>query len=314
MSHQTNTGSPFPAGTLRAWLFVPGAAERFMAKLRSGEDADAPARGAQLATGRAQPDVIVLDLEDAVARDALEASRERVADALAAKPGTFVAPIVVRTHAASDPSFDEDVAALGPGLAALLLPKVHDPEEVVHAADRLAQRGLDAAVVVMIESAVGLRDVDAILSAHPKVRAVAFGAEDMAADLGLPPGGLGQEPDAARRSVLDAVRAKLVVAAAAADVRLRIDTPTLQLRDLRQVEDDARRARAMGFDAKFAIHPSHLGPLRRGFAPNAAEIAWARNVVAVAGKGAVAAGGAMVDEAVVRQAREVLSEAEEARS
>lgn len=296
-----------------------------MAKLRSapsgGGTAGSPqpsatsdgagASGSPQSSKQARPDVIVLDLEDAVASEQRAAARERVAEVLRTEGGTFVAPIGVRTHAASDPAFEDDLAALGPGLAALVLPKVRDADEVRHAAERLGSLGLGAAgLVVMVESAAGLRAIDAILTAHPSVCAVAFGAEDMAADLGLPPAGLGPEADAARRAVLDTVRATLVVAASAAGIRRRIDSPTLQLRDLRQVEDDARRARASGFDAKFAIHPSHLAPLRRGFAPHDSEVAWARQVLAAGGKGAVAAGGRMVDEAVVRQAKDVLAEAE----
>ncbi|MFO7544748.1 MAG: CoA ester lyase [Trueperaceae bacterium] len=304
-----------PDRPLRTWLFVPGAAQRYMAKLRSAPSVDAGKSGSPEPAAQARPDVIVLDLEDAVAADERDAARERVAGVLRAEAGAFVAPICVRTHSASDPAFEDDLAALGPGLAALVLPKVLGAGEVRHAAERLERVGLGTAgLVVMVESAAGLRDIDAILAAHPSVRAVAFGAEDMAADLGLPPGGVGPEADAARRGVLDTVRATLVVAASAAGIRRRIDSPTLQLRDLRQVEDDARRARAMGFDAKFAIHPSHLDALRRGFSPNASEVAWARKVLTVAGMGAVASGGKMVDEAVVRQARDVLAEAEETAS
>lgn len=297
-------GRPGLAATgrrLPAWLFVPGAEERFMAKLLRQADQPPP------------PDVVVLDLEDGVAPARLDAARARVAAALEEPGNRYVAPLCVRTHAVAHPAFARDLEALGPGLLALVLPKVGGAEEVRAAADALARRGLGhAGLVVMIESAAGLEAIEDVLRASPAVAAVALGAEDMGADLGLPPAGLGAESDAARRAVLDAVRARLVVAAAAAGVRRRVDSPTLSLRDARQVEEDARRARAMGFDAKFAVHPAQLAPLRAGFLPSPPEVAWARQVLASTSGGASAAGESMVDEAVARQAREVLAAVEEA--
>lgn len=294
----------FPGRHRPVWLFVPGASERFMTKLRT----PGPTAGRQPAPVSAtRPDVIVLDLEDAVAPAERVAARQRVAAVLHAPEDTYVAPLCVRCHGVADPSFADDVAALGPRLAALVIPKVRDADEVRHAAERLARQGVGhARLVVMIESAAGLEAIPTILRAHPSVAAVAFGAEDMSADLGLPPGGVGGDGDAARRAVLDAVRARLVVAAAAAGVRHRVDSPTLQLRDARLAGEDARRARAMGFDAKFAVHPAQIDPLRRGFHPDPAEVAWARAVLSAADGGAAAAGGQMVDEAVARQARGVL--------
>lgn len=302
-------------GPLTSWLFVPGAAERFMAKLRVGASSSPP------------PDVIVLDLEDGVAPADLPAARERVA-AVLREPSAFVAPTCVRVHAVSHELFAVDLEALGPGLFALVLPKVSSAEEVGEAADALSRLGLGhAGIVPMVESATGLQAAEQVLAAHPSVAAVALGAEDMAGDLGLPPAGLDPEADAARERVMDHVRSRLVVAAAAAGVQRRIDSPTLALRDAERVTRDARRARATGFDAKFAVHPAQVEPIRAGFLPSPAEVAWAREVLAAAGEdaprgaatgdptggargGAGSAGGRMVDEAVARQARLVLAAAE----
>jgi len=321
-------GGPEP--TPRSWLFVPGAAERYVAKLAD-----------------VRPDAAILDLEDGISARDVEASRSRVAAVLRAdRVDTALPPIVaVRSHPVSSTEFENDCAALGPRLDVLMLPKVAEAAEVREAAARLEAAGLaHVRLVVMIESARGLENLASILSAHQNLVGVAFGAEDFAADIGLPPQVVGRGDAASRGegargasraagesgrlAVLDAVRTRLVTTAAAAGVPWRIDTPVLRLRPLSLVEAEARRSRSMGFGGKFVIHPSHVQPVHDGYAPSAAEIAWARAVLGGGADGAGVArpaadavdaartsGGApdaaqMVDEAVARQARAVLRSAE----
>lgn len=307
----------------RSWLFVPGAVQRYVAKLAG-----------------VGPDAAILDLEDGIAgRDVAEA-RVRVAAVLAGRPdGAFLPPVVaVRSHPVSSAEFAADAASLGPRLSVLMLPKVAAAAEVLEAASALERAGLaHAGIVAMIESAAGLENLSAILTAHPSLIGVAFGAEDFAADIGLPPSVAGQAganadarsaSESGRLAVLDAVRTRLVTAAAAAAVPWRIDTPVLQLRPVSAVEAEARRSRSMGFGGKFVIHPSHVASVHAGYAPSEAEIAWAKAVLggAVGGgraddveqgpgadrqaAGASSGGGQMIDEAVARQARAVLRSAE----
>ncbi len=283
---------------LTTWLFVPGAAERFMRKL-----AEAPAR----------PDVAVLDLEDGVAPSELPEARERVAKALAGSSAHSV-PLAVRTHAVSSPAFMDDIGTLGPALFALLLPKVSAPADVREAGDVLSRLGFGhVPIVPLIESAAGLRQAFEILTAHPAVRGVALGGEDLAANLGLPFDVLGG-PTAAtegRRAVMDAAGAAIVLAAAAAGVAVRIDTPSLQLADPEAVKAAGARSRATGFTGKFAVHPGQLAPLRAGFLPSQLEVERAEAILtAGTGGGAGRSQGLMVDEAVIRQARRVIEEAE----
>ena len=293
---------------------MPGAAQRYVAKL------------AEVA-----PDAAILDLEDGIAGSDVAAARGRVAAVLAAADsGTPLPPVVaVRSHPVSSAAFAADVAALGPRLGVLMLPKVASAAEVGTAVAALEGARLGhVRIVAMIESAAGLENLAAILGAHPSVVGVAFGAEDFAADIGLPPASAGQAgPSAAaggagtgvaesgRLAVLDAVRTRLVTAAAAAGVPWRIDTPVLQLRPVSLVESEARRSRSMGFGGKFVIHPSHVASVHAGYLPSEAEVAWARAVLGGGtdehgGRGASSSGGQMIDEAVARQARAVLESAE----
>jgi len=303
----------------RSWLFVPGAAERFVAKLRG-------------LSSHARPDAVIFDLEDGVATGDLSYARERVT-ALVTDPraAPWLPPIIaVRTHAFTHPGFDEDLRALGGRVTTVLLPKVAAPAEVAAAAARLAAAGMPhVGIVAIIESAVGLeavteiaKSMPAAATSGPGLQGLAFGAEDFAADLGLPPrtGTDHTEPGGAaatgRLAVLDAARARIVTAAAGAGVPWRVDTPALRIgpgvqgrargrNEARSgiavgdrirngpgagagdgsegwIEDEARRSHSMGFTGKFAIHPNHLQALHRGFEPAPAAVAWALAVVAAA--------------------------------
>lgn len=279
---------------LVSWLFVPGAAERFMAKLAD-----------------ARPDVAVLDLEDGLEPAKLPEARERVANVLSGSTSP-AARLAVRTHAVSSPEFNEDIKTLGPALFALLIPKVAAAVEVQEAAEALSKLGLDNALLVpMIESAVGVMNAFEILTAHPAVRGVAFGGEDLAADLGLPFGVSGNTSSATegRQAVMDAASAAVILAAAAAGVTVRIDSPSIELADFSAVKAGSTRSRAMGFSGKFAIHPNQLAHVRSGFSPTRWEVEKAEGVlVASTSGGARRSGGQMVDEAVVRQARRVIED------
>ena len=273
---------------LISWLFVPGAQERFLAKLPS-----------------IRPDMAVLDLEDGLDPQDLLPARERVAAVLSTVSG-FVGRLALRTHPVGTPEFLDDALTLGPALTALLLPKVSAANEVLEAVSVLGERGLDhVKVVPMIESAEGLRNAFEILTGHPAVTGVALGTEDLAADLGLP---FHVDDDPlimeGRKVLLDAARSQLILAAAAARIPWRIDAPVLALGDAALVERTAVMARARGFTGMLAVHPAQVAALARGFQPTPLEIARAREVLAASDQeGAHSYRGRMVDEAVLRQAR-----------
>lgn len=267
-----------------------------------------------------RPDAVVLDLEDGVGADGLDAARARVEKLLAGQGGPLPGFVALRTHAADHRDFVDDVRAIGPELDALILPKVASVSDVETASGALRDAGSEAAgVIPLIESAAGLLRLEEILR-HEAVLGVAFGGEDFAADLGLPPGRkVEQETQsasdtrfesaaaAARLTVLDSARSRIVTVAAAVGLRCRIDTPLIQVRPPTLAEAAARRSRSMGFSGKFAIHPSHVEHVHAGFRPDPEEVAWARRVLNVnGGAGAASVSDLMVDEAVLRQARAVI--------
>ena len=287
-----------------AWLFVPGAIDRFVARVSASP-----------------PDAVVFDLEDGVAPDDLHGARRRIRRAAVACAAR--AEIYLRTHAADHPAFADDIAAAwGEAFTGVVVPKVTSPDDVRHVERTVMERertdGTPArpwSIVPMIESAIGLERAAVVLQASPRVAGVAIGAADLAADLGLPPAEPSDvEASAARDAILGAARARVVVAAAASGIVVRLETPPMQWADAEALVREARRARAAGFTGRLLVHPEQVEPTRRGFAPGSEELRWARSLSEEAarrrrdglGGGAWRFEDRMIDEAVLRQARALL--------
>jgi citrate lyase subunit beta / citryl-CoA lyase len=281
-----------PADAVTA-LFVPG---------------DRPDRFAKAAA--ADPDLVVIDLEDAVAPDAKNAALGAAVSALS--PGGSLSALV-RVNAVGTATYADEVGALaglaarpGLGLIGVMLPKAEDPAALADLVSSLARsapsgEGRGLAVIPLVESALGvLRAFE--LASVPGVTRLAFGALDFTLDISA---------DLESAAVAQA-RAQLVIASRAAGVAAPLDSPSTEVRDLQQVLASAREARSAGFGGKLCIHPGQLAPVRAGFAPSAAEVEWARAVIGAEG-GAVQVDGRMVDRPLVERARRILDLAELAR-
>lgn len=246
--------------------------------------ADRPERFAKAAASGA--DAVILDLEDGVAGDAKEAAR-------AALRTDFTGlPVLVRINGADTPWFADDLAAVADlNAAGIILPKAETGREL----DAVCAVGLP--VLALIETARGLAEARSIATLDRVVRLV-FGSLDFCADLGCAP----------VREALLAARSELVLASRLGGLDAPVDGVTTSIDDAALIADDARHAMTLGFGGKLAIHPRQIAPIREGFRPDAAEIAWARRVLA-SGDGAVAVDGGMVDEPVRLRARAILKRA-----
>jgi len=157
--------------------------------------------------------------------------------------------------------------------------------------------GEKRAIIALIESAVGLRDVHSVAQAADRL---AFGAIDFALDVGC----------ATTREALLFARAQIVAASRAAGRPGPIDGITVALKDPVMVEADAAYAASLGFTGKLLIHPAQLDPARRGFAPAIADVAWARRIMEATLNGAAqAVDGTMVDTPVRVRAERILHDA-----
>jgi citrate lyase beta subunit len=272
----------------RSALFVPGD--------RPDRIARAGARGA---------DVVVVDLEDAVA--AVSKTRARAVTAEQLRTG-LPGPTAVRVNAVDSGELEADVAALAEVLdrvAAVLLPKADGPEAVQRLVDLLDRAGTATPVVPIVETPLGVFEARATAAASPRVTTLLFGPVDLAAELGVETSVEGVE-------FLHA-RSQVVLAAAAAGLAAPLDGPHTVLGDTDGLVRSTREARRLGFGGKVVIHPEQIQPVREGFGPTAADVALARNVVDVAAEAAARGvgvarlpDGTFIDDPVVRRARAIL--------
>lgn len=264
--------------TARSFLFVPGdRPERFDKAVATGAD------------------VVIIDLEDAVAPEAKATAREAAVAWLGA--GGRAA---VRVNAADSPEHEADLEALaavagdasdGAGLVAVVLPKAADP---AHASQVAGRAGVP--VVALVESALGILRAHELAAADGVTR-LAFGHLDYAVDLGCDPG---------REAVLLG-RSTLVLASRAAGLPGPIDGVTTALDDTEVLTDDLHYARSLGLTGKLLIHPKQVEPTHAAHRPSPDEVSWAERVLAAAETGgAVRVDGDMVDAPVVARAEDIL--------
>ena len=236
-------------------------------------------------------DLVVCDLEDAVAAADKDAARAALAETLPQLD--FRAPsVAIRVNARGTAWFDDDVALvreLGPDL--VVVPKVEAPGDV---------EGLPAPVHALVETARGLVEVERIATAAG-VEALIFGPGDFAASLGAPQLTIGDGD-----WLYPLTR---IVVAARACGKQAIDGPYVRLGDGDGLRASARRSRGLGYDGKWAIHPEQLPALHEVFTPTGEEVERAQAILAAAATGAARHEGAMVDEATVRMAEAVLARA-----
>lgn len=282
-------------------MSVPGSSAKMLAK--------APARGA---------DEIVVDLEDAVAASAKDEARAIVVETLG-DPAWHGVSCSVRVNAPRTPWCHADVAALAslehaPG--SIVVPKVESAGDLAFV-ERLLD-GVEAAspgasgmrVQALIETARGVANVDEIAAASPRLDGLILGYADLSASLGR-----AQGAGAALDSWLS-IQDRILVAARTSGI-VAIDGPYLGIAVDEGFTAAAERARDLGFDGKWAIHPAQVPALNALFTPSDAEVERARAVIAAleeaersGGAGAVALDGQMIDEAVRVAAQRVLSRAE----
>jgi len=308
----------------RSLLSVPASSEKFFAKAAAGA-----------------ADTVMLDLEDAVAPAEKDAARLR---AVAAVNGFDWGrkTVLVRVNGLDTPWATRDLVAVAeacPRLDGVMVPKVNGPRDVHFVETLLAQvalthpRARPLHIEAQMESALGLTHVEATAACSPRLEALHFGPGDYGASLGtrVPRIG-GPDPDYTVLTDADAQGrrerhwgdathyplARMTAAAHAYGLR-PVDGPYVDFQDPDGFRASARRAKALGCEGKWCIHPTQIELANEIFSPSAAEVEWAEallKTVAQAhagGAGAVAVGGQMIDYAHVRQAERILAKRSAAR-
>lgn len=259
----------------RTLLFVPGnRAERFAKAFAT------PA------------DLVILDLEDAVAPAEKQDAREAVVAWLDTLAGEDAARVAVRINAAGTPWHEADLSAVADRAGAVMLAKAE-------AGGALEAVGRAAVVVALIETATGVLDARPIARTAGVAR-LAFGSFDLAAELGVDP----VDADALR-----AARSALVLASASAGLAGPIDGVHAAIEDAEALAAETTAARRLGFAGKLCIHPRQVEVVDAVLRPSREDVAWAERVLGavpadLAG-GVVTVDGRMVDKPVIERARRI---------
>lgn len=255
-------------------------------------------------------DEVILDLEDSCAVSQKVAARATLIQALgnldfkgkirAIRPNNIRTKFFYR-------DLIEVLEAQGQNVDVVVIPKVYGPEDVLFV-DRLLtqiEENCDYEVgriklEVLIESARALLHAEEIASCTPRMAALIFGIADYAGDIGS------KELTTEQFSVHHYPKAHTIAAARAAGIDV-IDNVTLQFRDLEQVRKDAEMGARMGFDGKWAIHPSHIDIINSVYTPSLEELERALQIMEAyekadkdQGLGAIVYGDEMVDAATLR--------------
>lgn len=289
----------------RSMLMVPGSQQKFFAKGLDGE-----------------ADCVCIDLEDAVVPDDKVQARANAVEALNTLDWRGRGKTTsVRINGIDTHYMYRDVIELveqaGEHIDVLLVPKVGVASDVYMVDALLTQieQGLKTShhigIEVLIETALGLANVDSIATASPRLEAMHFGPADLAASMrartvnigGLNPNYPGDQWHFALSKMVTACRAYGLRA---------IDGPFGDIADAQGFLDAGRRVAALGYEGKWAIHPSQIEGANQIFTPSEDEVDKARRILAAlqeaaaAGRGAAQLDGKMIDAASARMAENVV--------
>ena len=275
-------------------------------------------------------DAVFMDLEDAVPPNE-KAAALAAAEAALAELDWGQKTVAVRLNAIDSPSIENEIRRLGNigRLDAFIIPKAETVADVAQIGrwigDAAGARAVPVEMELLIETARGLVNVEALAAMGGPVAALHLGVGDFAASIGARSAEIGASPSGYRHvgSAADGhpkipldlfayPMMRLLVAARAFGLRA-IDGPCGAFKDPIATQATAAKAAAMGFDGKQVIHPSQIEPTRDAFIPSDAELAYADRAIAAMeeaehnGQGAVTVDGKMVDYANIRMIRRLKS-------
>lgn len=270
-----------------------------------------PASNAKaIAKARILPaDIVILDLEDAVAPEAKEAARQ--AAVAAVREGGFGnREVAIRVNGLDTQWGADDLAAVAQsGADAILVPKIYGPADIDQYHAALSAAPADTQLWAMIETCACVSQLDAIAAKARSTRLSLFvmGTNDLAKEM---------------RARLTPERTpflpflSMTVAAARAHGVALLDGVCNEFRDLDIFRAEAEQGLLFGFDGKSLIHPDQIAPCNEVFSPSADELAWAQAVIDAfalpenAGRGAIRVEGKMAELLHLEQARRLVAMAE----
>ena len=285
---------------LRSFLFAPGNHPRKVEKVF-----------------QAGADVVILDLEDAVAIAEKPKTRTTVVEALKKQHRGLG---YVRVNSLDTEFAWADFSEIvGPWIDGIVLPKVETADQLQTADWILVQLerqcGLEVGsidLLPIIETGLGVHNIEEITMTKTRVKRVSFGAGDYTRDMNLVWTGLEQE--------LAYTRGRIVLASRAAVIEPPIDAVFIDLKDNEHLKLSTQKAREFGFQGKLCIHPDQVSLVNDIFTPNAAEVTRAEKIISAfekaeaSGSASIQVDGYFVDYPIVEKARRILKISENIRA
>jgi citrate lyase subunit beta / citryl-CoA lyase len=277
-----------PIRPRRSALYVPGSNPRALEKARTLD-----------------ADVLIFDLEDAVADSQKVLARDQVLAAL--KKGGYKAETVVRVNDPTTPEGAADIKAVArSGCDAVLLPKIETPREVRDSHLRLAAAGAPASLSLwaMIETPLAVLHVEEIAFSSPHLKCLVMGTSDLAKDL--------RARHTPMRLPFLTLLSLCVLAARAAGLTI-LDGVHLDLDDEAGFDAACKQGSELGFDGKTLLHPKTIGEANKAFGPTAEEVAWAKKIISAhaeavrQGKGGLVVDGKFIENLHVDGAKQTLA-------
>lgn len=294
MTDQTDTFSA------RSWLFAPGDSEKKMQKATDGT-----------------ADIVIFDLEDAVAEEEKPKAREMIAAFLQAQSAEAKKRLWVRVNPLDGPYTLLDLAAVMPAApGGIMLPKAYGREDVELLNNYLSalevangiEEGSTKVIVLVTETAEGMFATGTYKDA-PRVVAMTWGAEDLADAVGASEN---RNPDGSYGFTYELARSLCLLGASAAGVA-PIETIQGDFRDLEGLRKRAEKVRRDGYRGMLAIHPAQVDVINEAFTPGEEELAEAKEIVdlfaANPGVGTIGHKGAMLDRPHLARAKALLAAA-----
>jgi malyl-CoA/(S)-citramalyl-CoA lyase len=276
-------------------------------------------------------DVILGNLEDAIPADAKEAARAGLVEmGKATDFAAFGTGLWTRINCLNSPWMLDDlttlVAEIGDKLDVVMIPKVEGPWDIHYVDQLLAQLEAKAglakpiALHAILETAEGVKNVEAIAMASPRMQGISLGPADLAASRAMKTTRVGgghpfyrvlEDPRtdgfprvAAQQDLWHYTLAKMVDACASAGIKAFYG-PFGDIADLEACEQQFRNAFLLGCAGAWSLHPNQVAIAKRVFSPDPGEVAFAKRILEAMpdGSGVVMLDGKMQDDATWKQAK-----------
>jgi citrate lyase beta subunit len=250
-----------------------------------------------------------MDMEDGVALNRKTEARQSIVQALQELDFGRSERLVRINAVGSGLEQDDLQAVLKHKPDGIVVPKVEHADQVHWVSEQIGNAGFaqtEIALIVIVESALGIVKLAEIAGQDDRLQAIIFGAEDLAGDIGAVRTREGWEVFYARSAV---------VTHAAAFGLQAIDQVYVDFKDIPGLQQEARSGVQMGFAGKQIIHPNQVRPVQEAFTPSDSEIEHALQILEAAnhqqeaGFGAFAIDGKMIDAPIVKTAERVLDRA-----